>query len=117
MSVKITDRTMEFIRKHENAADTVINTMAVDIERLAKMTVPFKKGHLRASIRHIKRGSMRYAVIANKVYAAFQEFGGDDKRVVRNYSKPGTGKGYLTKSGEYVGKSFGRRIKAIKQLI
>jgi len=117
MSVKITDNTARFISKHDNLVDVVLNTMASDIERLAKLVVPFKKGQLRSSITHFRRGLMKYSVIANKEYAAYQEFGGDGSRIVQNYSKPGTGKGYLSLTGKKIGGDMGRRLEAAKRLL
>jgi hypothetical protein len=37
-------------------------------------------------------------------YARYQEFGGDGRRVVRNYTTPGTHAHYLKQSGDAVSK-------------
>lgn len=119
MGLKITDRSAAFLRKTDNILDVVLNTAAIDIERMAKVKVPFMHGQLRSSISHFRRAPLKYAVIANKEYAAYQEHGErrDGSHVVRNYSKAGTGKEFLSGSGRTVGKDIGRRLKAAARLI
>lgn len=115
MGIKITDRTELFIKKNDDNIDIVLNSMAIDIERLAKVVVPFGTGQLRASIQHYRKAPKSYFIIANKEYAAYQERGKrrDGSRIVRRYSKSGTGKEYLSGPGRKIGVDFGRRMKAI----
>jgi hypothetical protein len=55
--------------------DRALNRMAIDIERLAKMTVPVKGGQLKSSGQHQRVGRLKYVVYFNKEYAAHVEFG------------------------------------------
>ena len=95
---------VKFAQENEGALDRALNRMAVDIERISKTQVPHKDGQLKSSGYHEKKGNLHYTVGYNKVYARFQEFGGDGKRVVRKYSKPGKKKFYLRDPGEMVAK-------------
>ncbi len=115
MSVRVIDNMAKFRTRHNQSVDMVLNTMAVDIERLAKMVVPKDKGQLQSSIHHQRMGFTRYAIIANKEYAAYQHEGKrrDGSHVVRHYSKAGTGKEYLSGPGKIIGRSFPRRLVAI----
>lgn len=98
--IKIVDKMPDFIVENAEAMDRSLNRMAIDITRLSKERVPFMHGQLRASGHFESYGLMKYKVIYNKEYAAFQEWGGDGVRVVRRYSKPGTGPFYLKSSGD-----------------
>ena len=93
--LKIIDNTAKFLKQSTSAMDRTLNAMVIDVERMAKQQVPFKEGALKASGYHKKIGLLKWVVGFNKVYAAFQEWGGDGKRVVRNYSMPGKKKFYL----------------------
>lgn len=97
MGVKIIDYTANFVLQMDAALDRALNAMAIDVERMAKAQVPFKKGQLKASGLHKKLGKFNYIVLFNKEYAAFQEWGQDKdgKRVVKKYSRPGKGKFFL----------------------
>lgn len=118
MGLKVIDNILGFVRNNGNAMDRALNRMAVDIERQAKSRVPVSAtlamgnkrgggGHLRASGTHRKQGFLKYIVEFNKEYAAFQEWGGDGKRIVRHYTTPGTGKFYLRDAGRNIaGKAF-----------
>lgn len=115
MAVRIVDKLNQFARKSADAMDRSLNRMAVDIERLAKFRVPVSPGggHLKSSGFHRRKGLMKYVVVFDKEYAAYQEFGGDGKgKVVRKYSTPGTGKHYLRDAGKTVA---GNAINYIKQ--
>jgi hypothetical protein len=105
MSLIIKDNLMRFVMNNANAMDRAMNRMAVDIERLSKAQVPIKKGPLRASGHFERSGLMKYKVWFNKVYARFQEFGGDGRRTVRRYTTPGTKKGYLKDAGQEISKN------------
>lgn len=100
--VTIIDNLYKFTDGWMKSMDRALNSMAVDIERQAKVQVPFKKGQLKASGSHRKIAFMVYHTIFNKEYAAYQEFGGDGTRVVRHYSYPGKKKFYLKDPGDAV---------------
>ncbi len=102
MGVTIINNIRKFAQENANAMDRALNKMAIDIERLSKEQVPHSKGQLKASGRHEKVGYLKYKVSYNKVYARFQEFGGDGKRVVRKYSLPGKKKFYLRDPGRTI---------------
>jgi hypothetical protein len=100
--VTIIDNLAKFGTEMVKGLDRALNLMAIDIERLSKAQVPLKTGQLRSSGYHRKRGTLDYVVVYNKEYARYQEFGGDGKRKVRNYSKPGTKPFYLRDPGRLV---------------
>lgn len=100
--IKIIDNIVKFVKAEANATDRALNRMAVDIERLAKVRVPVDKGQLKSSGGHRRVGFLNYRTEFNKEYAAYQEFGGDGKRVVKRYTTPGTGKFYLKSSGDQI---------------
>lgn len=103
MGVKIKDNTIQFANAAEKQMDYALARMANDIELIAKVKkVPVSKGHLQSSIRSLRLGKLKFRVEVNKEYARFQEMGGDGKRKVRNYSKPGTGAHFLRDSGKIV---------------
>lgn len=102
MGYRITNKIKQFAKKHEGAMDRALNRMAVDIERLSKQFVPHKDGQLKSSGRHRKRDKFKYTVSYDMEYAAFQEYGGDGKRVVRRYSKAGKKKFYLRDAGNSI---------------
>lgn len=111
MGLKIVNKINEFAKQNASAMDVALNRMAVDIERLSKMQVPFKKGQLKSSGRHQRIGLLKYKVEYDKEYARYQEFGGDGKRVVKRYSYPGKNKFYLRDSGRIVA---GKALSYIK---
>lgn len=106
MGFKITDKIHQWAEKNIDAMDRALNRLSVDVERAAKNRVPVSAGggQLKSSGSHRKAGILKYVVEFNKEYARFQEFGGDEKRVVRNYTTPGTGKFYLRDAGASVAK-------------
>jgi hypothetical protein len=116
--ITVIDKLKDFVRENSDAMDRALNAMAIDIERLSKAQVPFKKGQLKASGTHIRMGMLSYKVIYNKIYARFQEFGGDGKRVVKHYSYPGKKAHYLRDPGNEVAKRavdyFKREVNTIR---
>lgn len=107
------DNMPKFVSGSLVAMDRAFNRMAIDIERLSKQQVPVgptKKqnknskgsGQLRSSGHHLKVHFMRYIIYYNMEYARFQEFGGDKKRKVRRYTKPGSKKFYLKDPGDLI---------------
>jgi len=106
--VRIIDKSGLFHRLSTNALDGALARMAKDVKQIAKITVPFKTGNLQKSIQDEKRGFLKHRVIADEVYAGYQERGKrlDGSRVVRKYTTPGTGKRYLEKAGDNVTKDI-----------
>jgi hypothetical protein len=115
MGVKINDKTDAFRDFNDESVDMVLNGMAIDIERKAKMMVPVLTGALKGAIYHRRISLKRYYVIANKEYAAYQHEGKrkDGSHIVRKYTKAGSGKHFLKIPGEEVGKDFPRRYSAM----
>lgn len=117
-NIKIIDKMVEFATQNTDAMDRALGKMSADIERMAKQQVPVSAtkamkraagsrvtrggGHLQSSGRTTRLGILSFAVIFNKEYAAYQEWGGDGKRVVRKYSTPGTKKFYLRDPGDLI---------------
>lgn len=100
--VRIVDNSGKFGIEAARGMDRALNKMAVDIERLAKQVVPHDQGPLHSSGKHVPLRLLRYQVRFDKEYARFQEFGGDKKRKVRRYSKPGKKAHYLRDSGRTI---------------
>lgn len=95
MKPRIVDKAKTFLGFASEALNLALAKMAVDIERLSKEQVPHNKGQLKASGFGRKVGDLKYIVKYEKVYALYQHEGGDGKRVVQNYSKPGKKKHFL----------------------
>lgn len=108
---KVINNLKKFSKQDQEASDRAFERMAVDILRLSKIRVPHgKTGFLESSGRYRRVGILKYVVEygqegASKAYARFQEYGGDGNRVVRNYTKPGSGKAFLRGSAEQVVKN------------
>lgn len=100
--ITIINKIMNFVKNNADAMDRSLNRMAVDIERLSKDQVPVDKGQLRSSGTHSRIGYLSYKVTYNKVYARFQEYGGDAKRTVRHYTYPGRKSHYLSDPGHII---------------
>jgi hypothetical protein len=105
MSVKVNDKLPGFKQSLYNTLNDALADASKDILIKAKIKAPLDKGGLRANSENKQMARLFWRISFWKEYARFQEFGGDKKRVVRNYSTPGTGKRYLSKSGdEYMAK-------------
>jgi len=106
--VKIINNLKKFVKKDREAGEVAFERMAVDILRLSKIKVPHgDTGILESSGRYRKTGVLKYVVEYGqegpaKAYARFQEYGGDGKRIVRNYTKSGSGKGFLRESADTI---------------
>lgn len=115
---KFTSNRSQFNAKNRDFKEMATAHMAQDIEILAKSNVPMKKGNLQSSIKH-RRITNGFRVEANSPYAAAQEVGRmtvHTSRVVtpdggksfftlkpgvyhfKNYTTPGTGKGWFKKA-------------------
>ena len=85
--------------------DRALNVMALDTERIAKNTVPVgDTGELKSGGHHIRIGHLNWQVRfghygPSTPYARYQEFGGDGRRVVRRYSRPGKKAHFLRDAG------------------
>lgn len=93
---------VSFVKANASAMDRSLARMAVDIERLSKAQVPLDSGQLRASGHFTRKSPLKYQVIYNKIYARFQEFGGDARRTVKKYTTAGTKKFYLRDAGRTI---------------
>lgn len=104
MSLKIIDKTPQFLRLTNQQLDRAMFSMANDIQNLAKMKAPVKQGHLYSRIIARRKPGLKNAFVveADMEYARYQEFGGDGKRKVKRYTKPGTGAHYLGNSGKII---------------
>ena len=100
MSVRVNDKMPQFRRSAYSVMNDALREGAVDTLIRAKERAPFDKGGLRSDTELSKPGILKWRVSFWKEYARFQEFGGDSKRRVRNYSTSGTGKRYLKTSGD-----------------
>lgn len=114
--MKIVDKTEKYISENNIAIDKSLTSMAGDIIRLSQQRVPLLTGALKTSIRHVRIDQKKHAVLANKEYAAYQEFGQrkDGSRRVTRYSKSGTGKGYLLNSAQTIQKRKGEYLRRFK---
>lgn len=100
MAVKIIDRLPRFKQSLYIVLDDALKEGARDIRLHAKEKAPYKMGHLRANSDFKQIGILKWRVSFWEVYARFQEFGGDGKRRIRNYTTAGTGKHYLKNAGD-----------------
>jgi len=99
-SAKITDRMPQFSVKAKLLLDQAIGEAAKDTLIDARNSAPFKGGELRRSSDTQQRKLLSHRVSFWIEYARFQEFGGDSRRRVRNYTTSGTGKHYLKRAGD-----------------
>ena len=100
MSVRINDKLPRFTVNMKNVLNDALADGSRDILINAKNRAPFKKGALRSNSENKQMQILFWRISFWVEYARFQEFGGDSKRIVKKYSTPGTGKGYLGKSGD-----------------
>ncbi len=97
----INDKMPQFRRSMLNVMDNALREAARDTLINARIRTPYgKTGHLRSESDIKKVGNLKWRVSYYKVYARFQEFGGDSKRRVRRYTTSGTGKAYLKTAGD-----------------
>lgn len=98
--VIVEDRMPQFKTKSKIVLNDAIREAAVNTLIKAKRQVPYKKNGLQTDSLTRMVAPLLWRVEFNKEYARFQEFGGDGKRKVRNYTTPGTGKHYLKRAGD-----------------
>lgn len=100
MRPKVIDKMPRFKASLYSVLDDALADASKDILINAKNRAPFKKGALRSNSENKQMRPLNWRVSFWLEYARFQEFGGDSRRRVVKYSTPGTGKGYLRKSGD-----------------
>ena len=98
----VVDRMPQFKRSAYNVLNDALIEGAREVLFNAKTRAPYKKGGLRGKTEKHQERPLLQRIVFGIEYARFQEFGGDGKKIVRNYSTPGTGKGYLKSSGDEV---------------
>jgi hypothetical protein len=115
----INDRMPAFKRSVDNVMEDALREGARDILINSRTKAPFKKGALRSNSDVKKMGSLAWRIAYYIEYARFQEFGGDNRRKVRNYTTAGTGAYYLRDAGndmrhklDGIFKKHGRRARA-----
>lgn len=115
INVKIEDYIERFGRSAINELDNAVREGAVNILVASKGKAPFDKGGLRSDTETKQIKKMHWRVSYWKEYARFQEFGGDKKRIVRNYTTAGTGKHYLSKAGDDETNNLKARLRVYAQ--
>ena len=99
-SVKVIDKLPQYTQRLHQVLDDAIAETALDILTKSRDTAPYRKGGLRSDSVSQQQAQMFWRVSYWKEYARFQEFGGDGKRQVQQYTTPGTGKAYLKTAGD-----------------
>lgn len=98
--VKVVDKMPIFANGLKRVYDDAIGETAREVLINARNRAPFQKGALRRESDVGQQTSLKWRISFWVEYARFQEFGGDKKRRVRNYSTAGTGAGFLKKAGD-----------------
>lgn len=106
MSVKVVNKLPIYTKLSKVALSQALSETARDILIDAKNHAPYQKGALRRSSDTHAVGLLHHRVSFWEEYARFQEFGGDGRRQVRNYTTSGTGKNFLRGAGEKAVKGF-----------
>lgn len=107
-NLTINDKMPAFNKSAKIVLADALREGARDVLIKSKSRAPFQKGGLRSETEVKSITPLLWRVSYWKEYARYQEFGGDGKRTVRNYSTSGTGKGYLKKSGDEVANKINR---------
>ena len=102
MSVRVVDRMPQFKQSAFSVLNDALSEGAKEVLINAKTKAPYKKGGLRSQSDTRQIAKLVHRISFWIEYARYQEFGGDGKKIVRNYSTPGTGKGYLGTAGDEV---------------
>jgi len=112
MKVEIKDFTPQLLALKGAQLNAVLRMAQEEMMAIARPITPLKKGDLRGRIS--RRITPRSAELEWEMeYAAFQEAGGDGKRVVRKYTTPGTGKGFVSRSSKEVNRRIPGIIKSL----
>ena len=95
MSVKVTDKTVEFELKATQKSNLFLREFAEQVATEARPNTPKKENRLAIDIIRQVLG-LNGKIKWNKDYAQYQERGSrkDGSRPVRNYTTPGTGKNF-----------------------
>lgn len=102
----------QFTRSLYNVLDDAMEEAQDEITREVENTAPKGlSGDLRAAKRTTKPKKHSRRISMYKEYARFQEFGGDSKRRVRNYTTAGTGPHFLRNAGNKQVKKIARTYK------
>lgn len=117
-SVKVINNAKRFGSVSTNLLDSALERMARDVVNIAKIRVPFLSGTLMKAIEARKMGFLKHRVEVNTEYAAYQERGQrhDGTRVVKYYTTPRTGKGFLKEGGDSITKNAINYLKQAAQL-
>lgn len=110
--VRIIDHFPTFARSAKASLNNALREGARDGLIDAKEHAPYADGGLRGSTDLNMIRLMVWRISFGIEYARFQEFGGDSKRKVRNYSHSGTGAHYLRNAGD---KQFAKLILKFKK--
>lgn len=98
--VIVKDRLPDFKRSLYGVLNTALAETAKDILIVSRNRAPFDKGALRRESETKQIKPLYHRVSYFVEYARFQEFGGDSKRRIRNYSTSGTGAHFLERTGD-----------------
>lgn len=111
MSLRVEDNLPTYKRRLYASYQNGLLEAARDILITAKSRAPFDDGRLRGTtqISTPRPFSKRISFLVE--YARFQEYGGDGKRRVRQYTTPGTGAHYLKRSGDEGAQKLARTLK------
>ena len=109
--VIVNDRLPQFKKNAVVMLDLALRDGSRDILIKAKNRAPYLHGHLRGNSENKQVGMLHHRVSFWEEYARYQEFGGDGKRRVRNYSTGGTGKRFLKSSGDEIAKRINYTFK------
>ena len=99
-SAKVIDKLPSFKRSLYSVLNDALREAGKDTLINARRRAPFQKGPLRANSDVSQVHPLQQRVSFWIEYARFQELGGDSRRQIRHYTTPGTGKGFLKKSGD-----------------
>lgn len=105
-SVTIKDYSSSWLNKTNASLSQAIQSMCLSIKNTSQLVVPKDSKALTRSARieRIDNDTMAVSYGKGLAYARYQEFGGDGRRVVRNYTTPGTHAHFLKQSGDAVAK-------------
>jgi len=111
MSLRVDDKLPKYKSSLYAVLEDALTDGSRDILIRAKTKAPYKKGGLRSNSDNHQEGRLKWRVSFWVEYARFQEFGGDSKKRIINYSTPGTGKAFLKSSGDEQVTKLANQIK------
>lgn len=110
MSLKVVDRLPKFRSSLGVVMNDALREASRDVLVKAKTKAPYQKGQLRSDSQVKMERPLLWKISFFKEYARYQEFGGDGKRTIKNYTTSGTGKRFLSKSGDEVSNKMSRYL-------